>query len=213
MDCAMTILSLGRSAQNLRELREHVATAPVQSIAHHFHDTLLRPTFDDPEFRNDFAGWSSRALHDAVLAERLGVIDPMDYPDLEQVRQAVLDVIEDRLAEVAIVPQAARGQEFYFLRSQFVILDTGRVAERPEELETILPQLSTGSIFYHFIEARRRPPLAMDDFSAWLQDWGGAYRSWCERLAAVDYYLWSLTELRDRLHACLQAARAAAVPA
>ena len=204
MDCAMTILSLGRSAQNLREMREHIATVPVQSIAHHFHDSLLRPTFDYPEHRNDFARWAERQLHDSPLAERLGVLDPLDYPDLEAVRQAMLDAIEDRLSEVAVVPQAARGREFFFLRSQVVTLRTGEEAATPEALAAMIPRLSTGSIFFHFIEARRRPPIGRDDFSAWIETWGPAYSSWCAALDAVDYYLWSLTELRERIAACLE---------
>src|SRR5712671_2894132 len=146
MDCALTIISLGRSAQNLRELRDHLASVPAQSISHHFHDALLRPAFDDPEYRNDFAVWARRQLHDGALAERLGVIDPMDYQDLEQLRQQTIDVVEDHLAEAGEVPQAARGHEFYFLRSQFVIIDTRARASSPAELASLIPRLSTGSI-------------------------------------------------------------------
>ncbi|MBI3450056.1 MAG: hypothetical protein HY049_14220 [Acidobacteria bacterium] len=210
MDCALTILSLGRSAQNLRELRDHLASVPAQSISHHFHDALLRPAFDDPEYRNDFAVWARRQLHDAALAERLGVIDPMDYPDLEQLRHQTIDVVEDRLAEAGEVPQAARGHEFYFLKSQFVILDTRARATTPSELTAMIPRLSTGSIFHHFIEARRRQPGRVDDFSAWLAGWGDECAHERERLAAVDYELWSLGELRDRIAAALAGARAGA---
>jgi hypothetical protein len=204
-DCAMTILSLGRSAQNLRELRDWVAVVPVQSISHHFYESLLRPVFDDPEYRNDFALWARRHLHDNVLAERLGVIDPLEYEDVEAVRRQMLEVIEDRLAEIPHVPAVAPGHEFYFLRSHRVILDTGREASTPAELGAQIPRLSTGSIFYHFIEARRRPPIRMDDFSAWLVPWGAAYDRCRERLGAVDFHLWSLTELRTRIARCLKA--------
>ena len=196
MDCAITILSLGRSAQNLRELRDRIAEAPVQSLSHHFYESLLRPAFDDPEYRNDFALWARRHLHDDRLAERLGAIDPLEYDDMEQLRQHLLDVIEDRLAETAIVPAAASGREFYFLRAQMVALDTGLRAATPQELAERLPRLPTGSVFYHFIEGRRRPPLKVDDFSAWLEAWGPAFDAWRERLAAIDFHLWSLTELR-----------------
>jgi hypothetical protein len=199
MDCALTILSLGRSAQNLRELRDHLASVPAQSISHHFFDSLLRPAFDDPEYRNDFALWARRNLHDSLLAERLGVIDPTDYPDLEQLRQQLIDIVEDRLAEALEVPQAARGKEFYFLRSQFVILDTGARATSPAELAAMVPKLSTGSIFYHFIETRRRQPGKPDDFSAWLGAWGAELDEIRDSLSAVDYQLWSLSELRDQI--------------
>jgi hypothetical protein len=202
MDCALTILSLGRSAQTLRELRDHVATVPGQSLNHHFQDSLLRPSFDDPEYRNDFAIWSKRELHDAALAERLGIIDPTDFADFEHLRQHLLDVLEDRLAEAEVVPQAARGKEFHFLRSQFVIIDTGTLASSPEDLGALIPSLSTGSIFFHYIDARRRPPLSLDDFSAWLSGWGDRYQIIAERLASVDYHLLSLTELRERIADC-----------
>jgi len=202
MDCALTILALGRSAQTLRELRDHLASVPIQSIVHHFYDSLLRPAFDHPEYRNDFALWARHQLHDAVLAERLGVVDPTDYPDSEQLRQHLVDVIEDRLAEMDQVPQVARGREFHFLRSQFVVIDTGIEAHTPEELGALVPALSTGSIFFHFIEARRREPLKVDDFSAWLEGWGPSYLPVHERLAAVDFQLWGLTELRERIARC-----------
>src|SRR6185369_3313249 len=48
MDCALIILALGRTAHGLRELRDRAAEVPPQSIWHHFYETLLRPTFDDP---------------------------------------------------------------------------------------------------------------------------------------------------------------------
>jgi len=202
MDCTLMIMALGRSAQTLRALRDHVATVPPQSISHHFYETLLRPAFDDPEYRNDFALWTRRQLHDALLAERLGIIDPIDYDDIEQLRQQILEVIEDRLAELDHVPQVERGREFHFLRSRFVVFDTGIRARSPAELATRIEHMSTGSVFFHFIEARRRPPLRVDDFSNWLQAWGPEYVRVRNQLSAIDFGLWTLTELRDRITRC-----------
>lgn len=201
MDCALMTMALGRSAQTLRELRDHIAAVPLQSISHHFYETLLRPAFDDPEYRNDFALWTRRQLHDALLAERLGVIDPIDYDDREQLRQRVLDVIEDRLAELDQVPQVERGREFHFLQSRFVVFDTGIRARSPAELATRIEHMSTGSVFFHFIEARRRP-IRIDDFSDWLRAWGSEYVRVREQLSGIDFQLWTLTELRDRIRRC-----------
>ncbi len=196
MDCAVVSLSLGKSAQNLRELRDRVAEAPPESLSHHFFESLLRPVFDDPEYRNDLALWASRNLRDDTLAERLGVIDPLEYDGIEALRLHVLDVIEDRLSECTQVPWAAPGREFYFLRSQMVVLDTGLRADRPAELAQRVPNLPTGSIFYHFVEGRRRPPLMVDDFSAWLERWGQEFDGCREKLSGIDFHLWSLTEMR-----------------
>jgi hypothetical protein len=40
--------------------------------------------------------------------------------------------------------------------------------EKPAELATAMLNLTTSSIFYHFIDARRRTSDGRDDFSDWL---------------------------------------------
>jgi hypothetical protein len=59
--------------------------------------------------------------------------------------------------------------------------------------------LSVGSIFYHFIDARRRSPAIMDDFRTWLRSYPDHYEDLCIQLAAVDPYFGSLVELRTQL--------------
>jgi hypothetical protein len=135
------------------------------------------------------------------------MVDPADYEDLEALRHHLIEVFEDRLAETQHVPWAAPGREFQFLRSQVVLFDTGLRAGTPDELAALIPKMSTGSIFFHFLEARRRPPLRIDDFSAWLSQWAERYDGVRRRLAAIDYFLWSLTELRERIGGCFEDAR------
>ncbi len=200
--CASITLALGRSAQNLRELRDHVSNVPVESITHHFYESLLRPSFDDPEYRNDFALWARRDLNAPALGERLAVIDPMQFPDPEALRQQVLDIIEDRLAEIPHVPQAAPGHEFHFLRSQLVVLDTGRQAETPADLAAMLSTFTAGNIYFHFVEARRRHPERIDDLSEWLSAWGDQYQPICQRLESIDFHQWSLAEMREQIIGC-----------
>ncbi len=204
MDCALITLATGRSAQNLRELRDRMTDTPPASIHHHFQESLLRPAFDDPEYRNDFALWARRHLRDVVLAERLTAIDPMGFSDIEELRKALLEVIEERLAEVTYIPWVPTGEEFHFLRSQVVVFDTGQRAETPADLAERIPTLSVGSVFFHFVEARRRPPIGLDDFSAWLVEWGPGYSRVCERLAQIDYTLWSLPQIRARIAAAFE---------
>jgi hypothetical protein len=59
--------------------------------------------------------------------------------------------------------------------------------------------MSLGSVFYHFIDARRRVPEHLDDFRVWLLHWGSRYQDLCDRLAEVDYYFVSLADLRREL--------------
>ena len=63
-------------------------------------------------------------------------------------------------------------QQFHFLQSQTVVLDAGLRLEGPAELPAAVLGLSTGSIFYHVIDARRRTPDRVDDFTEWLRGCG-----------------------------------------
>ncbi len=113
----------------------------------------------------------------------------------------VLDVVEERLSESEFVSWSAREHEFIFLRGQVVVFDTGLQAETATELARLIPHLSTGSVYYHFVESRRRPPVGLDDFSAWLATTPNGSATLAERLSNVNYYFVSLTELRDQLEA------------
>lgn len=212
MDCALITLALGRSAHNLRELRDHVAVVPIESLRHHFYEALLRPSFDDPEYGNDFAVWAHEALRDEPLAERLSAVDPVDFPDGEALRSALVDLIEDRLAEVTVVPVAPSGHEFHFLHSQVVIFSTGTAVRTPDELAAILPRLSSGSIFFHLVEARLRPPRGEDDFSAWLAGWGERGAAARRLLVEIDPAFGSLSELRERVAQAIALATVEAAP-
>ncbi len=198
-DCALVGISTGMRAQNLRELRDHLFRIHPGSIYYHFWGALLRPRFDDPQYNNDFAVWCHYALHDDPLAERLAVIDPTDFEDLEGLRQELVEVIEERLEEIERIPWSDRDRQFTFLRSQIVVFDTGIQIPRPEALAEVVPRLPVGSIFYHFIDARRRVPTGLDDFRFWLVGFGDLYADLQDRLAAIDPYFVTLTKLRQEL--------------
>ena len=197
-DCALIAIATGERAQTLRELRDRLEDIDPGCIYYHFWGGLLRPRFADPEFNNDFAAWARHGLHDGRTAERLAVVDPTECEDIEELRREIIEVIEDRLYEDDYVPWCKHDSEFSFITSQIVVFDTGSRLENPADLAEALPHFSTSSVFYHFIDARRRTDYHLDDFSAWLYGVGG-YDDLCERIAAVDPYFSSLTELRGEL--------------
>ncbi len=199
MDCALTSIATGKKAQNLRELRDRLLTVHPGSIYYHFWGGLMRPSFVEPEYNNDFASWAYHGLHDRILAERLAVIDPTDFENLETLRQELIEVIEERLDEVEIVPWSRSDQQFHFIRSQIVVIDTHHTIREPIELVSIIPNLPVSSIFYHFIDARRRTEGNTDDFRAWLAGFKDDYSELAAGLAEIDPYFSSLTELRDQL--------------
>jgi hypothetical protein len=198
-DCTLAIIATGRRAQTLRELRDILRDVHPGCIYHHFWATLLRPQFSDREYNNDFATWCQRSLNDSPAAERLAVIDPADYSDLEDLRQELLDVVDERLDETELMLFARADRQFHFARSVIVVFDTRRRLAHPRELVDALPQMSVGSVFYHFVDARRREPIAVDDFRAWLFGLGPEYEGLCEAVAGIDPYFESLFVLRDRL--------------
>lgn len=198
-DCALIAIATGQSAQTLAELRDKLDIVSASSIYYHFWGGLLRPRFDDPEYQNDFAIWVRHSIHDKPLAERLALVNPTDFPDLEILRKELVDIIEERMDESEILPWIKASQSFYFVRSQIVIFDTRRRLETPMELGRHIPHMSLGSIFYHFIDARRRTPLGSDDFSAWLSEFGSGYALLTEQVSHIDPYFINLMELREEI--------------
>jgi hypothetical protein len=198
-DCALIAIATGERANDLRELRDRLETTRPGCIYHHFWGGLLRPSFDDPEYQNDFAVWAYHGLHDRFLAERLALVDPTDFDDLEGLRRELIEIIEERLDENELVHWAVAHQQFQFIRSQIVVFDTRIRISKPEELAALIPQLTVGSVFYHFVDARRRTPNKNDDFSEWLIGFGDKYNELLEQVASLDPYFKSLTELRAQL--------------
>jgi hypothetical protein len=138
-DCALLTIATGRRAENLKELRDNLLTVSTDSIYNHFWGGLLQPRFEEREYNNDFAAWVCRSLHDAKLTERLAVIDPTEFSDLERLRQELVEVIEERLDESELLRLKRAEERFEFLCSQIVVFDTHRRIERPEALADVLP--------------------------------------------------------------------------
>jgi hypothetical protein len=198
-DCALIAVATGERAHNLRELRDRREKTSSGCIYYHFWGGLLRPSFDDPEYQNDFAVWAYHGLHDRFLAERLALVDPTEFADLEELRRELIEVIEERLDENELVPWSSAHQQFHFIRSQIVVFDTRIRLTKPEQLPEYIPHLTVGSIFYHFVDARRRTANRSDDFSEWIKGFGTGYNGLLEHIAALDPYFKSLTELRAQL--------------
>lgn len=203
-DCALVAMATGRRARLMPEFRREIATVPAQSIYHHFWGGLLQPRFEEREYNNDFAAWMRHGMHDAVLAERLAALDPTGYAGLEALRRELLELIDSRLDEVEYLSWARASMQFEFLSSQIVIFDTGRKVSQPADLAEGIGHLSTSSIFYHFIDARRRLPEGQDDFTLWLRSFGRDLEPVCDSLAAIDPYFGSVGELRQQLAAVLR---------
>ena len=198
-DCSLLAKTSGLPAAiNLRELRDRLALCSQDVLYHHFCETPLVPSFDNPDYRNDFAAWALLQLGDRVLAEQLGIINPYIFPDLEKLREQVLEILDERLSEVIFVPSCHPGGEFFFTEAVTVVFDTGKRITSPKALPEAIGTMTNGSIYYHFFEARRREPVGVDDFSAWLGGFPGQ-EAWRLALQTVDFVFFTLPELRGEL--------------
>jgi len=199
-DCALLRRMSGLPpAVNLRELRERIAACAPDVLYHHYCDTQLGPSSYYPDYRNDFATWARRRLGDQVVAERLGMIDPYVYASMEELRQVTLDIIDERLSEAVTVPWARPGHEFYLMQAVTVVFDTGNRVSHPEELASAIRLMTNSSIFFHVLEARRRDPVGVDDFSAWLQGLEGDWERYIKTIREIDVTFHTLAEIRSEL--------------
>jgi hypothetical protein len=197
-DCALAAISTGEKASRLDEFRDKLIHIPLSCIYHHFWGGLLHMRFAHPDYHNDFSAWAHQGLHDSVLAERLNILDPTRFKNLEDLRQEVIEIVEQRLDEQALVP-VAKDHRFHFIRSKTIIFDTHQRLHHPVDLAKIAKDLSFSCIFYHFIEARRREPIAQNDFSNWLLSFGNEYKPLIEELKMIDPFFRPLSEIKKEL--------------
>lgn len=198
-DCALIAIATGEKAHSLGEFRNKLATIPDECIYYHFWGERLKSRFFQPDYYNDFARWANECLHDKFLAERLGIIDPTEYENLESLRQDLIEVVEIRLDEREKVHGLQADEPFHFIRSQIVIFDTLIQIEEPADLSQTLPILTPTSLFYHFIDARTRTKEEADDFSLWLNSFGNLYQDLIQEIQQIDPYFLSLGELQKEL--------------
>jgi hypothetical protein len=198
-DCALIAIATGKRAQNLRELTERLREIEANSIFYHFWGGLLRPRFDNPEYHNDFAIWVAESLHNKALAEKLAAIDPSSFENIEDLRSEVVETLEEELDNADYPSFAKKDSLFDFIRCRLVIFDTKRMVPLPEDFALLLPNLSLGSIFFHFIDGRRRNKNSMDDFRTWITSFGPPYEDLVRRIGEICPYFTPLNKLREQL--------------
>lgn len=196
-DCTLLSRMSGiKEAANLREFRERISVCGENVLYHHFSETLLRPSFDYPDYHNDFSVWAKLHLDDRILAERLGILDPYTIGSLEDLREKMLDILDERLSELPMNPAVAKGNEFFFMEAMTVVFQTGDIIEEPSQLPLKIANMTNGSIYYHFIEARRRTPDRRDDFSSWLSRFGDEGAGFACALSSIDISFLTLGEMK-----------------
>src|SRR5207302_2708606 len=125
MGCIELLENLGVRAQDERELVEFLRQVPVGSVFHHTCGYFLRHRIFVGPYANDFATWTAVHLGDRVLGERLAVVDPFDFADLEHLREELISIVSDHLGRLRAPPRVDGGEPFHFIQSHVVEIPTG----------------------------------------------------------------------------------------
>lgn len=198
-ECFLMTMPLGRKAVNLRELAHTLREVDESVLYYHLLQSRLALTQPVVEYPNEFALWAATALQDSKLAEKLSSFDPFEYDSMEQVREAMLEILDEYLWDLPSVPWARPGFEFHFCEASMVVIRDELPANNLKEFCRTLAKVGLDSVYYHFFEARRRLGMRhIDDFSYWIE-----YNFGLPELVAairdIDVYFYTLKEVRDTL--------------
>ena len=192
-------MPIGKKAVNLRELLQALRELDESVLYYHIFQSRLAITQSAEEYPNEFARWAANDLQDAKLAEKLSSFDPFDYENLTQLRQSVVDILEEYLWDIQYIPWARYGFEFHFCEASTVVMNSQICARTLIEFCEGLHKVGLGSLFYHFFEARWRLGVRnVDDFSYWIETNFGLPEL-VAAIRGIDIYFYSLREIRDTL--------------
>lgn len=166
--CSHTIKSTGKKAKSLRELLKLIVSVSDASLYHHTYQYFLKGHIQ--EYTNDFAQWAGECLEERALAEHLANIDPYNFKKIAALRERLAETINDYLTRFPEPREVIPGNEFYFNETITLIFPAGTRARNLAEFFVGIRNVDTGSIYYHFYEARIRLGSGIDDFSKWLED-------------------------------------------
>ena len=198
-ECFLMPMPTGQKVVNLREMLQ--AVREMKESVLYFHLLQSRLTLSQPEveYPNDFAMWAAAALQDARLAEKLSSFDPFEYENLAQVRQAMVDILEEYLWDLPSVPWARPGLEFHFCEASTVVIRSQISAANLREFCKAIQIVGLDALYYHFFEARwRLERRDTDDFSYWIAT-NFDLPQLVEAIRAIDVYFYTLPEIRKTL--------------
>jgi hypothetical protein len=169
---------------------------PDAVVYYHTHSFVEEYQFLTPEPTNDFALWVRDALGYDILAEKLASIDTFEFPTVGSLRQVIIAVIQDFLAQISHEREAPPESELHFIKSISIVLPTPYVAHHLREFVSMLKRISIGSLYFHIFEARLRLQRGINDFSLWLEECLGE-KELAEQITHLDPYNYTMENLRE----------------
>jgi len=195
--CVELRQTLDVHALDERELMHRLAEAPAASIFFHTFGYFLRHRPFTTAYGNDFARWAALEIGDRALAERLAVVDPFAFPDLDALREHLVTIVQDHLRGREAEGRVEFDRAFHFQRSHIVDVPLGLTAATLVEFRGGLASVDESAIYLHIVETRVRERRA-EPFAAWLRD-ALDLPALAERFDRIDPYLTTLERVRGRL--------------
>jgi len=196
--CSEIQETLGKQAEDERQLAEFLEEVPLDSVYYHTHSFFLRSRFIERTYPNDFAQWVGEQVRDYLLAERLCMVDPFDFPSLETLRGELISIIDDHLSTMPTVPRVGFGSPFYFNRSRILEVPTGIEVYTLPEFRNAISEVDVSALYFHVFEAYMLLQRDENDLSSWIR---GVLKlpDLADQIKALNPYLGSLERLRSSL--------------
>jgi len=196
--CVELRQALDKHALDERELMDRLEEVPAGSIFYHTHGYFLRHRPMTVAYGNDFARWAAVEVRDQELAERLAVVDPFDFPSLEDLREELVTIVSEHLRKLSWVPRAESGGAFHFQQSHIVEVPLGPGVTTLAEFREGLAGVDASAIYFHMVEARARLGRRSGDFAEWLRT-SLDLPDLADRIERIDTYMASLERVRARV--------------
>jgi len=189
---------VGRSTRDEQQLLEAIEEIPLDSLFYHTHSFFLRHKYIAGPYPNDFATWAAIQVRDRVLGEKLGILDPYDFEDLEALRTEIVNIIDEHLSQLQIIPRVIYGEPFHFMQSRIIEVPTGLEARSLREFRKILATVDASVVYYHNFEAVLRLGRRKGDFALWIEEQLNLPEL-AQKISRLDFYMTSLESIRHRI--------------
>jgi hypothetical protein len=196
--CVELRQALDRTARDERELMDRLEEVPGGSIFYHTHGYFLRHRPVGMAYGNDFARWVAVDVRDQGLAERLALVDPFEWREIEDLREELITIIHDHVIRLSSVPRVEFGEAFHFQQSHIVEVPLGPTARTLPEFRAGLAAVEASAIYFHMVEARARLGRSSGDFVEWIRTSLGL-PDLADRIARIDTYMTSLERVRAKV--------------
>lgn len=183
----------GIKAYSVKDFLEALKVVDELSIFYHMYINIFNyhnlPTF----YPNSFSYWLYKIGHSS-LAEKLSIIDPLDYYELEELRNVLVKTIEKNYEEnhnkKTKIP-------FYFIKADREIFECGKIANNLEEFVKGVKKSSINSVFFHLVTSRINHKTLINDYSTWLFNIGEAKKA--EKINKLNLYTMNLYEIKNKI--------------